>query len=107
VDRRKCQYLTPKEQSYGGITIIQILYHKRPAPVLSLQLPPITKNNVADAWRSNNMATNETMQPAATTMVIRNIKRVVVHMVSIVMTETKVITVLRLRALQNVHKLKS
>ena len=74
VDRRKCRYLTPKEQSYGGVTSIQILYHKRPAPVLSLQLPAITKSNVADAWRSNNMATNETQQPAATTMVIRHIK---------------------------------
>jgi hypothetical protein len=34
----------------------------------------ITKKNMANAWKSNNMAINETQQPAATTMVIRNIK---------------------------------
>jgi len=25
VDRRKCQYLTPKEQSYGGVTYTNII----------------------------------------------------------------------------------
>jgi len=34
-------------------------------------------------------------------------QRVVVHMVTIAMTETKVTTVMRLRASQNIHKLES
>jgi hypothetical protein len=62
---------------------------------------------VADAWGSNNTLTNETQQPAANTNGHKKYQRVVAHMVTIVMTETKVTTVMRLRALQNVHKFES
>lgn len=51
--------------------------------------------------------TNETQEPAANTNGHKKYRRVVVHTVTMVMTETKVTTVMRLRASQNVHKLES